>query len=97
MLSSAFIEVPLLDRVEDLFELADEGRCCSAKSWLCGNALNSEDLSAKKEKGGIAPAPVRTYSAPGGCTVFVNSEGLDDLVLQVEFLPNARLNQHSEQ
>ena len=82
-----FVEVPLLDRVEDLLELVDEVVVVVAPL----------ELRAERAEQRIAHQPSDTYLRNQADTVFVNSEGFDDLKAQVELWLNARFNQHSEQ
>lgn len=92
-----FVEVPLLDRVEDLLELVDEVVVVVAPLELRAERAEQRGSSRQEFEQRIAHQPSDTYLRNQADTVFVNSEGLDDLKAQVELWLNARFNQHSEQ
>ena len=92
--SVCFVEVPLLDRVEDLLELVDEVVVVVAPLELRAERAEQRGSSRQEFEQRIAHQPSDTYLRNQADTVFVNSEGLDDLKAQVELWLNARFNQH---
>ena len=84
-----FVEVPLLDRVEVVVVVAP--------LELRAERAEQRGSSRQEFEQRIAHQPSDTYLRNQADTVFVNSEGLDDLKAQVELWLNARFNQHSEQ
>ena len=91
-----FVEVPLLDRVEDLLELVDEVVVVVAPLELRAERAEQRGSSRQEFEQRIAHQPSDTYLRNQADTVFVNSQGLDDLKAQVELWLNARFNQSSE-
>ena len=82
-----FVEVPLLDEVVVVV----------APLELRAERAEQRGSSRQEFEQRIAHQPSDTYLRNQADTVFVNSEGLDDLKAQVELWLNARFNQHSEQ
>ena len=74
-----FVEVPLLDRVEDLLELVDEVVVVVAPLELRAERAEQRGSSRQEFEQRIAHQPSDTYLRNQADTVFVNSEGLDDL------------------
>ena len=92
-----FVEVPLLDRVEDLLELVDEVVVVVAPLELRAKRAEQRGSSRQEFEQRIAHQPTDKYLRDQADTVFVNSEGLDELKAQVELWLNARFSQSLEQ
>ena len=92
-----FVEVPLLDRVEDLLELVDEVVVVVAPLELRAKRAEQRGSSRQEFEQRIAHQPTDKYLRDQADTVFVNSEGLDELKAQVELWLNARFSQGLEQ
>ena len=91
-----FVEVPLLDRVEDLLDLADEVVAVVAPLKLRAERAEARGASRQEFEQRIAHQPSDTYLRDQADTVFVNSEGLDELKAQVDLWLHARFSQRSE-
>ncbi len=91
-----FVEVPLLDRVEDLLDLADEVVAVVAPLELRAERAEARGSSRQEFEQRIVHQPSDTYLRDQADTVFVNSEGLDELKAQVDLWLHARFSQRSE-